>query len=531
MMPGAAPAAAAAAAGGMLPPHLAAAPPSEDAIQQLMRLELLEHYCNTTSRTHVFLVCMLTPLPVLGVAILLEYISLDPPPEGWAANWMFWIRLSLMVFALTIAGFPQMNSFIPGLDFTFTKMFIASIGITAAQTGTYLLESVVFGFPVPFMWQFGAITMAVYAPVVIRLHIQTKNELSSGASRATGLLATVLRVARNPNAFQIALLDDVRLWASPPNLIPEQLNTRMQALGDSGVYGPTGTPSNRAASIITKAKRHQTRPWGCFRVSVAPDAKQVFLKRQEADIDPQRSKEIVIQGLQLLFHCEYLALVEYVECIVPLMFVVYKSILEQLPHVVYYPGGSGKLGHECGDKSDNVCGIGNRVTYFTALIFPTKVCVLTASPACFCFRDTTLSSTDKPVFGDNFLIAISTRISRIMLPQQTKLDKQGTAPLATRVKRSKCVAVIATDAAEYVAIAVSVVLTVIESRSVASCTYTHLMFSRHPVKTWHHEHVSLSDVAQDYYWNLSVVPSKHLASWRYEEKVESRILDSSRRSW
>lgn len=48
------------------------------------------------------------------------------------------------------------------------------------------------------------------------------------------------------------------------------------------------------------------------------------------------------QGLQLLFHCEYLALVEYVECVIPLVFALNKLILEELPNVVYYPGGAGK---------------------------------------------------------------------------------------------------------------------------------------------------------------------------------------------
>ncbi|ETM45558.1 hypothetical protein L914_09424, partial [Phytophthora nicotianae] len=133
------------------------------------RLELLEHYCKTTSRVRVFLVCVLTPLPVLTVAVLLECLPLRPPSEGWAANWMFWIRVSLMIFTLSIAGFPQINAFIPGFNLSLIKMIAASLGICIAQTGTYLLEGIVFGFPVPFMWQLGAITMAVYAPAVTRL--------------------------------------------------------------------------------------------------------------------------------------------------------------------------------------------------------------------------------------------------------------------------------------------------------------------------------------------------------------------------
>ncbi|KAG6946354.1 hypothetical protein JG687_00016752 [Phytophthora cactorum] len=41
---------------------------------------------------------------------------------------------------------------------------------------------------------------------------------------------------------------------------------------------------------------------------------------------------------------EYLILVEYVECMVPLILLVFKSILEQLPNIVYYPGGAGQWG-------------------------------------------------------------------------------------------------------------------------------------------------------------------------------------------
>ncbi|KAG3237915.1 hypothetical protein PI124_g17108 [Phytophthora idaei] len=58
----------------------------------------------------------------------------------------------------------------------------------------------------------------------------------------------------------------------------------------------------------------------------------------------KKSNKLVLQGLQLLFNCEYLELVEYVECITPIVYVVYKSVLEQLPNVVYYPGGAGSWG-------------------------------------------------------------------------------------------------------------------------------------------------------------------------------------------
>lgn len=40
------------------------------------RLESLHHYCNTTSRTRVIVVCVLTPLPGLIAASLLECLPL-----------------------------------------------------------------------------------------------------------------------------------------------------------------------------------------------------------------------------------------------------------------------------------------------------------------------------------------------------------------------------------------------------------------------------------------------------------------------
>lgn len=46
---------------------------------------------------------------------------------------------------------------------------------------------------------------------------------------------------------------------------------------------------------------------------------------------------IAHQALRLLFQCEYLALVEYVECIIPLTYAIYVAIVTQLPGAKYYP--------------------------------------------------------------------------------------------------------------------------------------------------------------------------------------------------
>lgn len=133
------------------------------------RLESLDHYCKTTSPTRVLLVCILTPIPALTFALLLECLPLRPPSEGWAANWMFWIRLSLMVLGLTFVGVSELILFLPNLDFTNIKRLIVTIGATIPYIGTCLLAGIFGGFPVPFVWQYGGMTMVVYIAAMILL--------------------------------------------------------------------------------------------------------------------------------------------------------------------------------------------------------------------------------------------------------------------------------------------------------------------------------------------------------------------------
>ncbi|KAE9184319.1 hypothetical protein PF004_g23697 [Phytophthora fragariae] len=61
------------------------------------RLELLHEYCQATSFRRVLLVCLLTPAPALLVAVVLECLPLRSPSEGWADNWLFWIRVGVML--------------------------------------------------------------------------------------------------------------------------------------------------------------------------------------------------------------------------------------------------------------------------------------------------------------------------------------------------------------------------------------------------------------------------------------------------
>ncbi|EEY62004.1 uncharacterized protein PITG_13989 [Phytophthora infestans T30-4] len=154
------------------------------------------------------------------------------------------------------------------------------------------------------------------------------------ASESDSLLTTMLAVTRNPSSYNIRSLSSARLRACLPHPITQDQEKALNHLEDSGVY--TSNTSRRSPSERK------------IRVSSAitvPEPSDITSKTgSESSEREQKSKQLVVQSLQLLFHCEYLVLVEYVECIVPLVYVIYKSVAEQLPNICYFPGGAGNWG-------------------------------------------------------------------------------------------------------------------------------------------------------------------------------------------
>ncbi|KAG2825879.1 hypothetical protein PC129_g8723 [Phytophthora cactorum] len=463
------------------------------------RLESLELYYKTTSKTRAVMVCLFTPLPALSTAVLLECLPLQPPSEGWTANWVFWIRVLLVQFILDFVVNSQMIRFIPGLNFTFGKRIVASVGVSTAFVGTGILAASTIGFPVPLMMQFAVIPIPIYAlimtllvlgtdlfakdspfkdhfdrynrfffafmtmsgvfpiykvlyeavpvayqiivvailpivkfaakhfllhplrelvdvmPVLVAFSVDFMTTLfiavcmstsgsltmtilfiaadfmqswlefremrsnsralmrllddkriskarlqqQSGLTEGTDILSIIVDVVKNSGDLRRKSLDTVRLWACLPQSLTREKAERLQALEASGVYNETYDSLGRKKS--QSLQQPSLRQLG--KVSVAPTPKSIACdsaKGHQAEADTfsprpedersinskqaERAKALVVQGLQILFHSEYLILVEYVECMVPLILLVFKSILEQLPNIVYYPGGAGQWG-------------------------------------------------------------------------------------------------------------------------------------------------------------------------------------------
>ncbi|KUF82263.1 hypothetical protein AM587_10000732 [Phytophthora nicotianae] len=167
------------------------------------------------------------------------------------------------------------------------------------------------------------------------------------------LLTLLLEVTRNPEAHDVISLPNVRLWACEPHPISSDRLEILKTLSTSDVYGsrschtiPTKANASLSSSLLVQTRRVLVAPIGPTE-SVVEKTHSLRNPRVSTSIlntqvfgSERSKKKLITQGLQLLFHCEYLVLVEYIECVVPIVFVTYQSVLRQLPNVIYAPEGA-----------------------------------------------------------------------------------------------------------------------------------------------------------------------------------------------
>lgn len=197
-----------------------------------------------------------------------------------------------------------------------------------------------------------------------REYMKPTNSRRRSNTDVDDLVLMILAVTRNPSVFNVTSLQGVRLRACLPHPLKRQQVEQLLTLEAAGVCGvlrkvtrqrTTGTFCRRGLLVFPSPTKFTqvTLPGSTTTVDVASNKP---LPAKECGVQPkvthsvQRSQRIVSEGLQLLFHCEYLALVEYVECVIPIVFMAYKSVLAQLPNIVYYSNSTGNWGVEAVEK-------------------------------------------------------------------------------------------------------------------------------------------------------------------------------------
>lgn len=128
---------------------------SRDRTRTQRALTLME-YTDSTSWLRVFTVCSLMLSPAFAFTIIVEFLPVRRPSEGWEANWAFWIRLFLSGVALSFGTGLKMIKMVPAAELTLKHAFMVAVGAAAAYELQTLLLAQFWRFPVPFALLIGA---------------------------------------------------------------------------------------------------------------------------------------------------------------------------------------------------------------------------------------------------------------------------------------------------------------------------------------------------------------------------------------
>lgn len=110
----------------------------------------LVEYTKSTTWGCVFAVCSLALSLAFALSILLYRMPLRPPSEGWAANKVFWIRLSIDFFASSFEAVNMLRLAIPASGLMPTRTLIIAVGGTIGPFLQALVLAQTWRFPTPF---------------------------------------------------------------------------------------------------------------------------------------------------------------------------------------------------------------------------------------------------------------------------------------------------------------------------------------------------------------------------------------------
>lgn len=153
------------------------------------------------------------------------------------------------------------------------------------------------------------------AKVIMELLSTRQTKQRTNDAKSPGLLAMILYVTRNPKSSRLTSLGTFQLRACLPHPHTIQQEKQLQVLVALSIYGRDILSSRRRPSFPPKricirwlhpqfVNNSAIVPVSCSFAAASPPATEDCAKSVET------SKKLVEVGQQLLFHCEYLALVD-----------------------------------------------------------------------------------------------------------------------------------------------------------------------------------------------------------------------------
>ncbi|GMF41244.1 unnamed protein product [Phytophthora fragariaefolia] len=277
------------------------------------RLLAYKDYYERTSFVRVVATCILTPLPALLLALAIDCIPLKTPSSGWKANYGLWIRLFVTMAAISRGLVAQIKeNTAPG---TMSNMgaFIVALGTACGGSVPALRISAPFPLSLSYVSQ----------QFIEELKNVQQHRLGSKVVAPSSYFHTPNRQPEKSsekisNSHRSAV-PTIRLLKQQP-VVP---TTSVQLLQTKGMQ-------------LTKIDWQTIQKLPSF-TALARNSNGKMMISLVTEVSLKHTEKTVQDGLQTLFHSEYVLMAEYIEFILPMLYAVYLTAIFHLPVGEYYP--------------------------------------------------------------------------------------------------------------------------------------------------------------------------------------------------
>uniref|UniRef100_K3W8K0 Uncharacterized protein n=1 Tax=Globisporangium ultimum (strain ATCC 200006 / CBS 805.95 / DAOM BR144) TaxID=431595 RepID=K3W8K0_GLOUD len=268
------------------------------------RLFAFADYCTSVSTWRVCLVLVVYCTPALSIMVIFDSVSLQDPRTGWKANVTFWVRF--FVGGLFVGGTILLHARLVISELSLTSKQIVVIVLTSAlgYTALLMLLAETWMFPVPFTYTIGGMFFMLILSTLVMLTLGRTNQeqLVKIFNFTKSLSVQALMALMYPayNATFLALDGDGQLafvlLLPPMKMSLKYLTAKMNPIDDDFMPAMMSSVDIFDAMYMTNGVLHAS---------------------------------------------EAVAMVEYIEAVVPIIYAIYIAILFHLPNARYYQDMAG----------------------------------------------------------------------------------------------------------------------------------------------------------------------------------------------
>lgn len=138
------------------------------------RLCAFQRHSRSMTNTWLSVLCMVTPIPCLMLNTVMDFVPLEQPNKGRAANYLFWGRFFISLTLLTFGVLMQFVHLIPRLGMTRRHVLeISIVTSTGCLCFNYWIAGLI-AFPVPFMLLVGTPTWFIINAIMFYYYFASR---------------------------------------------------------------------------------------------------------------------------------------------------------------------------------------------------------------------------------------------------------------------------------------------------------------------------------------------------------------------